>query len=162
MRTIIIEKEKLEIEIENALRQMHNFEWSGWGIAIHAHYDGTITSSDIISQNTFSVSDDFEEICRIYRWSDDEHESIAAWFYDLKNAGDEYTPKVEKVKSLLISIDCDIDTLEYSDLDDELKEDYDEYIQQIEDDYVSESVAYRIAEIQRNQECNENYQLELI
>jgi len=162
MKNLKINKKQLEREVENALRQMHNFDWSGWGIAIHAHYDGSITSSDIISQNTWSESEDFEEICRIDAWSDDEHEGIPAWFYDMKNAGNDYIPKIEKVQSILDENDWDISQLEYKDLPSNIQDDYDEYIQLIEDDYVNESVSYRIDEIIRKHEDNPNFQLELI
>lgn len=70
-KSIKISEEALRIELNKAVKTIHDFEWNGWGIDICINSDGEIWQSDINNGQNYYNSD---KIIRVDAWSVDSLE----------------------------------------------------------------------------------------
>jgi len=144
--SIYIDEAYLREKLEEAAKEVENFSWSGWGVALHLHKDNEITISSIISNNTWSESDDFFEIFRMQSWNVDY--SLEQYLTEIKNCA--YNNQEKRILKELEQLE-DNGELEYENLSEEAQADYDDaYDTQTSED-IDTIVDYAIEEMKNDE-----------
>lgn len=61
-----ISEDNLKDTLREALQRAHKFEWTGWGIPIYVHDDGTTEAGGWLSNSSWQPG--IIELCRVETW----------------------------------------------------------------------------------------------
>lgn len=156
MENLKINESLLRDKLQEALESVADHGWSGWGVALHLHRNGEITISDIISNNTWSESDDFEEILRVQTWNVDY--SIEQWADEVRN--NQYSENDKKILAEIEKLECN-DEIELENLSDLAKKDYENCYQIQHDEDLTTAIDHYVMKLENDYNYGE-FKYELI